>query len=332
MNRTLFKIILLLCSWSFNLYAQNTITVESTVDKSTVNIGDRIYYTLQVKHSEDVKVTMPAFGINLGQFEIQDYKVNENQKIDDLIVESITYQISIYEVGDFIIPPTSVKYTTSDSLEQAIQSDQIAIHVESVKPSEAEDIKDIKPPLTVPADYTFFIWLGIVSALFLMVILSIYIYLKKFKKREIPFFAPPPPRPAHEIAYEALDKLAESEFLATGKIKEYYIIISEIIRVYLTMRYEIDVLEMTTSELIEALRRVYDIDEKNIDLIHEFLGTCDMVKFAKFIPDSETHIVTMKEARQIIDKTKRIFVESTSVNSSVNETGENVPQKLEVAE
>ncbi len=318
---------------SGRIMAQGTISVESEVDKSTITIGDRIHYTLTVKHSPDVQVEMPAFGINLGQFEIQDYQVTEPEKVDGQLIEAITYRISIYDIGDYTIPPVIVKYTAEgDSIPNELQSEEIAILVESVNPSEAEDIKEIKDPLIMPPDYAFYYWLAGLAGLLILIIAAIYIYMKKFKKVDLPFFASAPPRPAHEIAYEALDKLEKSGLLAERNLKKYYVQISGIIRVYLAGRYEIDVLEMTTTELTEALLTVYDIDERQIDMIRDFLNQSDLVKFAKYFPSDGENEQIMPTAREIVDKTKRIFVEPPSMTPVDTQPPQAaVPEKMEVA-
>ncbi len=312
--------ILLSLIFSPKLSAQGTILVETNVDKSTITIGDIVRYTLLVKHSKDVQVDMPASGVNLGMFEIQDYEIKEPEKKDGMLVEVVTFQISVYDTGSYVIPPVLVEYQVEgDSLRQAMQSEEVAIRVDSVKPSEADDIQDVKAPLAVPPDYTLYYWIGGLALLLLLIAATIYIYLKKYRKGPVTFFAPPPPRPAHELAYEALDGLEQSSLLTEGRFKEYYIRISEIIRIYLSQRYEIDVLEMTTYELIETLRKVYDIDAKHIDLIYEFMSTCDLVKFAKHIPADDDCRRIMTASRKIVDETKRIFIEPPAMTPVTEE-------------
>jgi hypothetical protein len=112
------------------------------------------------------------------------------------------------------------------------------------------------------------------------------------------------PRPPDEVAYERLEKLQAMNLLKEGKIKEYYVIISEIIRKYLEARYKITVLDKTTYELYCEMRRV-SVDKKHISLIKEFLEECDLVKFAKYSPDEATISKDYETARRIIDITKQ---------------------------
>ena len=60
----------------------------------------------------------------------------------------------------------------------------------------------------------------------------------------------PPPRPAHEIALERLDRLGAYGFLENADNRPFYFVVSEVIREYLGARYGFDSLELTTDELV----------------------------------------------------------------------------------
>src|SRR5207248_1436644 len=68
----------------------------------------------------------------------------------------------------------------------------------------------------------------------------------------------PPPRPAHEIALERLDRLGAYGFLENADNRPFYFAVSEIIRDYLGGRFGFDSLELTTDELMEELTRRAD--------------------------------------------------------------------------
>ena len=104
------------------------------------------------------------------------------------------------------------------------------------------------------------------------------------------------------------------KLLEKSEIKQYYIRISEIIRHYIEDRFFIIALEMTTFQLIDVMRKD-QIEKETIDLVEDFLISCDMVKFAKYIPTDEENEKTTELAYKIIEDTK-IIVEPES------ETGE----------
>ena len=64
----------------------------------------------------------------------------------------------------------------------------------------------------------------------------------------------PPPRPAHEIALERLDRLGAYGLLEDADNRPFYFAVSEVIRDYLGARYGFDSLEMTTDELVAELQ------------------------------------------------------------------------------
>ena len=290
---------------------QGLISVESTIDKSTITIGDLVTYTVIVRRAPEVQVEMPGLAVNLGAFEIRDYEDYEAEEIDGKIVQRTEYLISTFDVGEFEIPPLVIHYILpDDTTKKALQTEKLSILVESLKPSEAGDIRDIKPPLTLPRDYeTLILWGAFCLGILLVGLLAIYFWRRKKKGKELFPRKVEPPRPAHEIALEDLNALKESSLLAEGKVKEFYIKISEIIRRYIEGRYFIIALEMTTFDLIENLSAA-EIEPTNVQMIQEFLEICDLVKFAKYRPTEEENSTTINKAFEIVDQTKLVYVKS----------------------
>jgi len=70
-----------------------------------------------------------------------------------------------------------------------------------------------------------------------------------------------PLRPPEETAKERLAKLKELNLPGQGRIKEYYIMLSEIYRQYLEGRFQLPVIDRTTGELYLEMREA-EIDKK----------------------------------------------------------------------
>ena len=200
-----------------------------------------------------------------------------------------------------------MSYFSSDSIEKELKTNVIKIRVNSVKPSEAKDIKDIKPPMEIKVDYRRYIYYGLagLGAALLAFILIFYFKKRRSGENIIPKRRKPI-KPAHIEAIEELEKLINSNLLSDGRVKEFYIIISEIIRRYIENRYFIYALEMTTNQVYDSLYNI-DLDKENIELIYEFLSSCDLVKFAKYIPEEDENKKIIEQAFDIINKTKIEF-------------------------
>ena len=320
-------LVLLLGIVASRLYAEDSkVAIESSVDRSKITIGDLIKYTVTVTRDEDVMVQLPGLAKNLGGFEIRDYQVHEPQKHDGKLIDKVEYLISTFDTGEFEIPPLTIFYTIpGDTTRQALCTEPIKIVVESVKPSEAGDIKDIKPQVEVPRNWRRIVFLASAGLLVVLLIVAVSYYIKKRRAGESLFPAKIEiPRPPHEIAYEELEQLKNSDLLENGEIKLYYIRVSEIVRRYIEGRYQIVAIEMTTAELMENIRQA-DIDAELIQLLEEFLDLCDLVKFAKYVPTGEEDVAILQQAYTIVDRTKwieEVEVEPTAEAETVVESDE----------
>jgi len=297
----------------FSWAEEGVISVSSKVDKSRITIGDLIKYTVTVTHNRDVKVKMPGLGANLGGFEIGDYHVHEPKKKGDKIISTVDYTISTFFTGEFEIPPLTVSYTVpGDSIPKTLTTEKIKIIVESMKPSKEGDIRDIKPPLEIPRNWWYLIrWFVLGIILVALGVFGFIIYRRKKEGKTFLPTRPEPIRPPHELAYEALDKLQNSDLLAKGEIKRFYIEISEIIRQYIEGRYFIVAMEMTTTDVLRKLSEA-GVNGEDFQLFKNFFDKCDLVKFAKHIPSQDENDEIIKFAYAIVDRTKVLIEEEIS--------------------
>jgi hypothetical protein len=317
---------------SIALAQQNNISVDSQVDKSAIHIGDVVKYSVTVTHVPGVKVQMPGKAANLGAFEIRDYKDYDPEKINNQIVLRTDYFISTFDVGEFEIPPLTFRYTVAgDTTEHELKTETLKIVVESMKPSEAGDIRDIKAPLTLPRDWRkLILWGSIALGILLAIAAAVYVWWRKKTGKSLLPQKIEPPRPPHEVALEELTALKNSSLLAEGKIKQYYIRVSEIIRRYIEGRYFIIAMELTTFELVERLRGA-EADSEIIDLVHNFLAPCDLVKFAKYRPTADENADIIEKAFAIVERTKLVY-DTTPAVEGVSKTEPTQSEKLEIEE
>jgi hypothetical protein len=301
-------------------FSQGTISIDSNVDRASILIGDVFTYTVNISHDEDVQIISPSLAQNLGMFEIRDYKVSPPVEQDGKIVEQTQYMLSTFDTGEYEIPPLEIGYTIGlDTVINVIKTKPMVVNVASLNPDEAGDIRDIKPPLEPPKSFTRLIILVIIVVLAIGISVFLYYYFKRRKegKALLPR-RQKPPRPAHEIALEDLQKLLESDLLSTGRVKQYYIELSEIIRIYIENRFYIVSLEMTTDQLLGEMEKE-NLTPDYIETVKEFLINCDLVKFAKYIPTEKENAETTQSAFNFVEKSKLIFVQEETKEKAENE-------------
>ncbi|NOX37127.1 MAG: protein BatD [Calditrichaeota bacterium] len=283
------------------------IEIEARVDKNVITIGDRITYTITIRHAPNVRVENPGPGVNLGMFEIKDYQIHEPVETDGIIQETFEYVISVYDTGRFVIPPFPVAFFASDTTPhpQIITSDPVEIYVESVLKSADAELKDIKPPLTIPVDYRRWVMLGLIGLLAILLLGGGYYYYRKRQRGE-PIFRKEVIQPAHEIAYSEIEQLLNSGLMSCGEWKTFFTLLSDILRRYVENRFFVPAMEDTTSELMYALREM-NIETAALDNLEKTLELCDLVKFARYEPVAKEVDRAIQQARNFIEATKLEF-------------------------
>ncbi len=284
------------------------VSVESRIDKTSITIGDTVRYHVRLMRAPNVQVRWPGLAANLGAFEIRDYDKPEPREEKESIIEEVAYTISTFDTGTFVIPPLALQYLAPpDTAWRQLETERLEIRVNSVLPSEAGDIRDVKAPWELPRDWrTIILISAIAAAVLLLAGLGYYWWRRRQGKGLLPQ-REEPKRPAHELAFEELQQLRASDLLQRGEVKAFYSILSEIVRRYIEGRYEVMALEMTTYEVNQALRKV----ESNLnacDEAREILEASDLVKFAKLIPPIEQGETLINRAEAFVETTKPIVV------------------------
>jgi len=301
--------------------AQNSlIEINSAVDTSRITIGDRIKYVVTIDYSDSLAIEHPGAGINLGQFEIKDYKIHDSEEKDNRIFQKYEYTISVFDTGSFIIPPFPIAYFPKDSMQnyKLIEASAINIYVESILGEGEQELKDVKAPIYIPFDYILLI--SIIAIILLIAIGGYFGYRFYKAKKEQGFSLIPqkPKKPAHEIALESYKKLQDKELLTQGLIKQYYTECSEILRIYLENRYFIVALEETTGEIIRDIKS-QDINRDYLDSLKQILELSDFVKFAKYVPSENENNTILQNCIDFVEDTKIEFIQKIEQPEEVAE-------------
>lgn len=119
---------------------------------------------------------------------------------------------------------------------------------------------------------------------------------------------PEPKLPPHIVANKALVELSHRKLWQNGKFKLYYTSLASILRVYISERWGVGALEMTTDEIISALLDVDMPVASRSDLV-AVLRTADMVKFAKAEPDAEENELSYNRSYYFVENTKEVAEE-----------------------
>ncbi len=278
------------------------IEVTAAVDRSSIQIGDKITYTVTVMAPKDIEVEFPRLQTqDLAGFTVKESGSSEKGSWGK---QAFTqwYRLDTYVSGEHTIPAAAIKYRIKGSADwQGASVHEVKVEVKSVLDSAParSDIRDIRGPKGFAGNGRALVFVAIAV---LLVAGAVFLFVRSRKrKREIE--AVPPA--AHIIAYEALAALGKKDYIRKGHIKAYYIELSDIVRHYLENRFTIRAPEMTTEEFLMRVKEGSALSLEHKALLREFLVNCDLVKFATYQPAEQEANASFASAKTLIDQTKQ---------------------------
>jgi len=261
------------------------------VDKSSITIGEKVTYTLEIDADNDLKVEFLSYVSGLGGFVVKDFGKDEKRIGRHCIRKKQWYLLDTYTTGSYVIPEQRVAIKLPDGKAKTLKSPQIFVEVKSV----------IDDPIIL-----------IVAVVLIILtaagIISWKLYLKKIAaRRKEPVLTP------HEIAFRELERIESLKLIEKSKIKEYYYLVSLALRTYLENRFCLKAPEQTTEEFLESVVRSDKLKGKYVNILKEYLSHCDLVKYAKFDPGKA-------QAKSLIETTRRFIEETAESKEESNST------------
>ena len=274
---------------------ESKISVRSELSKAFITIGDPVAYSVIVQHIPEIKI--------LSTLSPPDQSILKVKKTEDIqkkegnhIYEGKKFTVTSYSLGEYVLDPVVIQYLDTDGKTKTLQTDKIYLTVKSVAAGEEKtDIRGIKGVVKLSKKMLLWILIG----MGLLITAGLIFLLKK--KKLMP--AGPHPealRTAEEEALFQLSRLFDSDLIRRGKIKEYYLSLSEILRTYFEKRFKVPAIEGTTYEILRALKDK-DVEPPLRDLICEVLEAADLAKFARWKPEPTEIIRLNQKSKEIIE-------------------------------
>lgn len=295
--------------------ARAPVEVRAAVDRAVATTGDLITFSVTVDYESTLEVRIPEPGSEIAGFRIVDIGREEPLDNRGRIVESRLYQLRADLVGSYVLPPVTVSYRPrpASELPSAGPQDEVAkpwseastseifVEVESVLPTEgqAEDIRGLKPLRDVRRQPPW-LWIGLGALAAVALALAVAWWVRRWRSR----VSQEPPRPAHEIAFEALAALRRTDFEDPEAVRRFYFEISETIRFYVENRYTLNATDLTTEEILDWLGLGEGPETGHGDQLEHFLLETDQVKFAHRDPSQQDIENTYERALSFVEATR----------------------------
>ena len=217
----------------------------------------------------------------------------------DIIIQS-------FDSGMYTLPPLAYVVGHDTFATSPITLKVLPVRVDSLK-----DIHEIKPVEPVPfklldwvpdfiADY-WWAWL----LLLLLLVAGAYAYFHWYRRGINPLKPARKRLPAYDEAMMNLQALKARQLWQNGQEKEYFTGLTDILRVYIDRRFHVNAVEMTSSQIIDTLKRNEETRAVN-EQLSLILEMADFVKFAQARPLADDNEVAYQRAVNFVETTKPI--------------------------
>jgi hypothetical protein len=287
---------------SFSL-ASEEIRAGLTADTNKVLIGVPINLKIELSGPESLKFTWPDFEKQIGGLEIIDISEADTNREKSPARFSKTIRVSAFEDSTYTAGPFTFLYEREGfDTPYPVKTKSLALTFATVEVDTAGDIKDIAGPLDAPLTFSeilpYLLW-GLGAA---TVIILIVWYIRRKDRMPQPVTKQEISVPPHEWALSELRKLNGEKLLEQSKFKAHYSRLSEILRNYILLRFDINAPEKTTDEILDLLQDA-GIRHEEHEMLKQVLSLSDLVKFAKFKPSTEKSDKAYSDSEEFVKNT-----------------------------
>lgn len=265
-------------------YGTGPVRFTLEVPKTSITTADAVRLRMVLRIGEgftadfpDIRFPEDVPGLVLTDFQEQERRENG----DRLLVRE--YELEPEHDGTFRLPSLQVYHHKADEVkEDLLETEPVELKVTRT-PVDADSlaIRPVRGLVTAAeiAAQRRRVWPWWLAATAGAVILGAGIV--RWLRRPRP--APPPP-PAHEIALEALRQLVARDLVGAGRVEQFFVEITGIVREYIERAFGLRAPEQTTEEFLAQVGS-QPVVAQHRQVLAPFLTAADEVKFARAMPD-----------------------------------------------
>jgi len=278
-------------------------TLWSDLDTNTIRIGEQAHLKLQLrdlKGGEDV--TWPEVKDTLSRhIEVIEAGYPEKASGKGRISMEMDIVITSWDSGHYAIRPMKVIVDG-----QELFSEAFLLNVQTMEVDTAKAPLDIKPILE--EDFNFRDWLSenwpyVLGILAILAILILIFRMRRKGSGNIIPMAVAPAEDPTDVLLNKLKRMRDGKTYAQMERKAYYVELTDQIRDYLALRYQLPAHEYTSAEIMEALP-TKGLSSSQIGSFRNLFLTSDMVKFAKGQPSEVMASEHLNESIHFIESTR----------------------------
>ncbi len=254
----------------------DAIRAEFQVDNSSPLLGEPFNVTVVVEASSDIEIlTWVEFDEPIEVLEAGEV---ESEVLVSEMRHTRNYEVVLWDVGEYLSPEILLTYRQAGATNSvAVSSFFVQVPAQIINAEDAV-ARPLKSPIDLPyTSPTIYIGIGI-GIVILLLILARLIQVSRKNVVQIVRASP------------AEKTIAVLEDLKVQNLSPamMYELVANHLREYIQSQFAIEAVEMTTVELMSALREHDLFPKEHRNRLQKVLEQADLVKFARFQPD-ESH-------------------------------------------
>lgn len=299
--------------------------LDARFEPQEVELGDHFDLVMEVEVKEGSAVAFPDLSEGMADGLLE---LIAEREIDTITHQGATYglrkryTLTSFEPSHYRLDSLGMLYASPEGeVDTLIAAVGLEIGVGMIPVDTTQTtIYGIKAPMKAPLYAEEFTGYLALALLVVAIIISLVHLIRKMGGRSNKEEVVLPVEPPHVVAIRRLERLHSQKLWQNERLKEYYTILTDILREYLDGRYGVDAPEMTSEEIIVALKGVGITPRMYADM-ERLLRESDLVKFAKYTPEREYHEEAYYKVYYFVEESKELPTESEpqSVKPKVEE-------------
>ncbi len=276
-------------------------TIRVDIAPTNVVVGRRVVVTFQVETPRGTRLFFPETPPT-GPFRLlaHDREVPDVAGTGEVEVHRLT--LLPVRAGTSVLSPIEVPYVTAEGEPRVAKTPEVRIQVAGTLGDEAgPEPAPAGEPVPVLVPNTVLIWTLAGLGIALVAALAgawTYRAWRRWREAHRP---PPPPRPPLQVALERLAALDAEGLVEREEYQVLALQVSEVIKEFLGRTYEFPGTDLTTDEVMSALRD-RPLGRVTPPELEDFFGFCDLVKFAKWRPTPDEAAGLVPRARGLVER------------------------------
>ena len=335
MRKAFIYLTLLLSSLSLSAQEADTLTVSDSVkvpqgrsiqmngsflqplqERDSVLIADQLLYGFELKQVEEgTRFSLPEWKndekggvMAISPWIVDTVGVKKQKKgMPELLDIRSAIVITSFDEGVYELPSIMVGRLSKDGVIDTLVFDPIRLEVKTMPVDTATFVPhDIKGQIRYPLTFAEILpWLAAFWILSVLAIVVVCLVMMHKRKNDPAYVRTDP---AHIVALRELDKYRGSKMWVPEKQKVFYSGVTDALREYISSRYGVSAMEMTTAEIFADMKST-DVPKELLSEIQDLFERADFVKFAKYVASDEDNASVLPLAVRFVTETYQTEVQ-----------------------